>query len=122
MLSYPRGMPRDAKSASGSNAVVLLKMEANASVRVPSVTLRGIIEQVITGHATLTRFSWGISPSQVQVVRDFFQDQEMSNKKEFSIEYACRSVALPYDGTRRYKRLSTQAHGFLSNVFKYRRL
>lgn len=31
MLSYPRGMPRDAKSASGSNAVVLLKMEASAS-------------------------------------------------------------------------------------------
>ena len=75
-----------------------------------------------TCHATLPYLPLGISPCQIQVVSDFFQDQKMSNEEEFSVERACRRVALPYNGTRRHERLSTQTHGFLSNVFKYRRL
>lgn len=42
-------------------------------------------EQVPTCHTALSRLPLRLFPGQVQVVRDFFQNQEMPNEEEFTV-------------------------------------
>lgn len=80
-VSCPRGIPKEAKRASGSKAVVRFRTDAKVSVsKKVNRTIQRYV-QILTSNTTYISPQLCIFRGIIQIVRNLLQNQEMANEK-----------------------------------------